>query len=200
MTSIIGALSEKSTDLIIMQLLQRQLVELRNAPNNSGRTFSLSYDGWGYYDELQRNRTESRNVLMAMQYNDPELDLVVKDYFKPAINMTGFNLVRLDESGVRKAGLIDAHMEVAIRTSRFIVADLTHKNTGAYWEAGFAHGLGKPVIYTCRKKEFSEQRTHFDTNHHQTVVWNPEEPQSAAEELKDIIRATLPDEAILQDD
>jgi nucleoside 2-deoxyribosyltransferase len=45
---------------------------------------------------------------------------------------------------------IDDQMRVALRTSRFVVADLTRGNRGAYWEAGFAEGLGRPVIYTCR--------------------------------------------------
>ena len=63
-----------------------------------------------------------------------------------------------------------------IRTSRFLIADLTHENPGAYWEAGYAEGLGKPVIYTCEKKKFENQvKTHFDTNHHLTLQWDSNE-------------------------
>jgi len=77
------------------------------------------------------------------------------------------------------------------------LADLTHHNKGAYWEAGFAEGLGKPVIYLCRKDVFEDktQGTHFDTNHHLTVVWDPADLTDAAEKLKATIRATLPREA-----
>jgi nucleoside 2-deoxyribosyltransferase len=88
---------------------------------------------------------------------------------------------------------------VEIRTSRFLIADLTHENRGAYWEAGFAEGLGKPVIYTCEKSKFGVQKTHFDTNHHETVVWEKENLSEAAEKLKVTIRATLPDEAVMTD-
>jgi len=35
-------------------------------------------------------------------------------------------------------------------------------NPGAYWEAGYAEGLGKPVIYTCEEAKFVEA-SHFDT-------------------------------------
>ena len=37
-----------------------------------------------------------------------------------------------------------------------MISDLSHGNYGAYWEAGFAEGLGKAVIYTC-------ERTIFET-------------------------------------
>ena len=45
-------------------------------------------------------------------------------------------------------------------------------NSGAYWEAGFAEGLGRPVIYTCEKRYFDEHKTHIDANHSLTIVWS----------------------------
>lgn len=52
-----------------------------------------------------------------------------------------------------------------IRRSRFLVADFTHdKKQGArgsvYYEAGFAHGLNIPVIFTAR----DGTKPHFDTS------------------------------------
>ena len=73
-------------------------------------------------------------------------------FLMPAVASAGFDLVRLDEDP--QAGSIDERLRVEIRKSRFLVADLTHGNPGAYWEAGFAEGLGKPVIYTCEKDDF----------------------------------------------
>jgi hypothetical protein len=66
-------------------------------------------------------------------------------------------------------------------------------------EAGFAEGLGKPVIYTCKKEAFEKEGTHFDTNHHLTVVWEPGKLPVALEALKATIRATLPIEAKMMD-
>ena len=59
-----------------------------------------------------------------------------------------------------------------------MVADFTHGDNGArggvYYEAGFAHGLGIPVIYSCRADLMDE--LHFDTRQIYHVVWsNPEE-------------------------
>ena len=99
-----------------------------------------------------------------------------------------------------RAGLIDNRLRVEIQAARFLISDLTHDNSGAYWEAGYAEGLGKPVIYTCRKDVFEGERgTHFDTNHLLTVPWSEGELPEAMEVLKASIRATIP-EAIKAND
>jgi nucleoside 2-deoxyribosyltransferase len=136
---------------------------------------------------------------MAMKYGDAQLDAVFSTCFKPAVEQTGFTLMRLDEEP--RAGLIDDHLRLDIRRSRFLVADLSHANLGAYWEAGYAEGLGRPVIYTCRKDVFDDPKAkpHFDTNHHLTVVWDPSDLTAAAMGLKTTIRVTLPSEAKLDD-
>jgi hypothetical protein len=134
---------------------------------------------------------------MAMQFSNEELTRILWEHFKPAVKATGFDLVRLDEDP--PAGLIDDRLRVEIRTSRFLVADLSDRNPGAYWEAGFAEGLGKPVIYTCRKDVFEGQGSHFDTSHFHTVVWEADKPEAAAQQLKATIRATLPAEAKMED-
>ena len=83
-----------------------------------------------------------------------------------------------------------------------MVCDLSHGNRGAYWEAGFAEGIGRPVIYMCREDVFTtthEDRPHFDTNHQTIIKWNPVSPEIAAKQLKDMIRGTLPTEAKMED-
>ena len=79
------------------------------------------------------------------------------------------------------------------------LADLTHGNKGAYWEAGFAEGLGRPVIYTCRKQEWDANKSHFDTNHLNTSIWYRENLWDAETRLTATIRATRPAEAKMTD-
>jgi nucleoside 2-deoxyribosyltransferase len=134
---------------------------------------------------------------MAMKFGRPITETLYRECFKPAVAQTGFELRRLDENP--KAGLIDHRMEVLIRTAKFLIADLTYGNRGAYWEAGFATGLGRHVFYTCEKGRFRRVSTHFDVNHHYTVLWEADRPSEAAEELKAAIRATLPGDAKLTD-
>jgi hypothetical protein len=161
----------------------------------------LSRFGWERFAELSRNQAQSRHAFMAMKYGDSQLDGIWAEHFAPEVTKAGFELRRLDQG--QPAGLIDDQLRVMIRTSRFLVCDLTHGNRGAYWEAGFAEGLGKPVIYTCRRDVFddrhSENHPHFDTNHMVTIPWDPADPARAARKLKDTVRATLPDEAKLND-
>jgi len=173
--------------------------DLRQAPEALISAMQLSMHGWRRFAEIQRGHTSSRVAFMAMPFGNPDLDECFRDYFMPAVAATGFTLKRLDEG--QPAGLIDDRLRVEIRQSRFLISDLTHRNPGAYWEAGFAEGLGKPVIYTCRKDVFDDktQGTHFDTNHHLTVIWEAGKLDAAMSKLKVTIRATLPEEAVLTD-
>ena len=115
-----------------------------------------------------------------MQFDDPDLDSFVRDVVKPAVKRgIGYDLV--DMRDVARAGVIDDIMRVQIRDAAFVIADLTHDNHGAYWEAGYAEGLGKPVVYICEKEKFEKQRTHFDTNHCTTVPWSKDDPKDLTE-------------------
>ena len=159
--------------------------------------------GWELYETLKRAKVESQTAFMAMKFGDNDLNQAVEDHFKPAVNRAGFDLRLLSDG--QPAGLIDDQLRVRLRTSRFVIADLTHANNGAYWEAGFAEGLGRPVIYTCRKKEWDEldedgrRKVHFDTNHLVTIIWEPANLNDAARRLTATIRATLPGEARMTD-
>ncbi len=198
---IIGAKNPDGFAFILKHLLARGLLdgELAEAMGAPGRTFAtLSFDGWQYYNQLKRGAIDNRKAFMAMEYGNKELDKIVEDHFKQAVADTGFELYRLDEKP--QAGLIDDRLRVEIRNSRFLISDLTHENSGAYWEAGYAEGLGKPVIYTCKKEKFDKDKSHFDTNHHLTVKWDADDIEDAVKSLKATIRATLPDEAKLSDD
>jgi len=90
-----------------------------------------------------------------------------------------------------EAGVIDNVMRAHIRDASFVLVDLTHANEGAYWEAGYAEGLGKPVLYLCNRQVFDESGTHFDTNHCTTVLWDPALPDPFTEELKATLRRSL---------
>jgi hypothetical protein len=78
---------------------------------------------------------------------------------------------------------IDDEIIGEIRRSRFLVADFTHGPSGArggvYYEAGFAYGLGLPVIRSCRKDILDRNELHFDVRQHYHVVWE------TIEELRD---------------
>jgi hypothetical protein len=199
--SIIGAKSAEGFDLILDHLFAAGLVtgNQSNAIGAPGRAHvTLSFEGWRYLEVLKQGGATYRKAFMAMKFGVPELDEVLKKVFKPAAKAAGFELFKLDDVPV--AGLIDDRLRVEIQAADFIVADLSHDNLGAYWEAGYAEGLGKPVIYTCESEKFQNHKTHFDTNHHLTIVWDKNNPNLAGEQLKATIRATLPTSAKHRDE
>lgn len=153
-------------------------------------TVTLTFSGWTRYEALRRGAPSGRKAFMAMEYEDALLDRIVNEHFRPAVQATGFVLRRLDDEP--RAGLIDDRLRVEIQSSRFLIVDLTHRNAGAYWEAGYAEGLGKPVIFTCRASKFQEA-SHFDTNHHFHVLWDETALDAAVAMLKASIRATIPE-------
>ena len=199
--AIIGSKSKDGFLFVLRHLANAKLVpgDPTATMKHGDRTdVTLSFKGWEHYESLLKGRETYRKAFMAMKFGDSTLDKMVDEVFREAVRKTGFELFRLDDSP--RAGLIDDRLRVEIQSSDFVIADLTHDNLGAYWEAGYAEGLGKPVIYTCEATKFEEEKTHFDTNHHLTVTWDDAEPTDAAEKLKATIRATLPAIARQQDE
>jgi hypothetical protein len=158
--------------------------------------YRLTFDGWARFEEFRRNLPETRIAFMAMGYGNPHVDRAFSTFIG-AVAQTGFELRRLDQKP--KAGLIDLRMRVEIRTAKFLVADLTDENRGAYWEAGFAEGLGKHVYYTCEASKFDAAKTHFDTEHLLTVKWSAGNMAPALDELKSAIRNDFPTDAVQLD-
>jgi hypothetical protein len=74
-----------------------------------------------------------------------------------------------------------------IRSSQFMVADFTGQRGGVYFEAGFAKGLGRPVIWTCREDDF--KNIHFDIAQFSHIIWK--DPADLRTRLADRIKATI---------
>lgn len=187
----IGARKVDDVWYVTQQLESHGLIETASAMSNL--RVRLTFNGWQHYEKLKREVVESRTAFMAMPFGEERLRRIYRECFRPAVKTTGFVLRRLDEDA--PAGSIINRLRVEIRRARFLLAELSTNNAGTYWEAGFAEGLGRPVIYTCEEG----RGTHFDTRQLLTVFWSEGDLESAAQQLKDTIRATLPTEALLSD-
>lgn len=185
---VIGAQTEEGFSFVLSGLMASRL--LTGQVSFKDYNVTLSFEGWERFEQLRRGTPTGRKAFMAMEYGDSVLDKLVNTHFRPAVAKTGFNLRRLDDE--QPAGLIDDRLRVEIQSARFLIVDLTHKNAGAYWEAGYAEGLGKPVIYTCEESKFADA-SHFDTNHHLHVLWTQSGVDEAMSRLKATIRATIPE-------
>ena len=99
---------------------------------------------------------------------DDQMREAYRKAFEPAINDAGYLAVRIDFH--EHAGDINDEMIVQIKRSRFLVADLTEHRGGVYFEAGYAMGLGLPVILTCQTDH--KERIHFDLRQFNFIEWN----------------------------
>lgn len=192
-----GGVRHEDELFVVDTARKEELVDDRTSDRES-HLLKLTFKGWKRFRDVQRGAMHSRTAFMAMPFKEDKVKRMVDDVFRPAVEQTGFMLKRVDDEPT--AGQIVNKIRVDILTSRFVIADLTGNNNGVYWEAGFAEGLSKPVIYTCEKGFFEESGTHFDIRQSLTVVWNESERERAREDIKATIRATLPFEARMCDE
>lgn len=124
-------------------------------------------------------------AFVAMSF-DPSLRSVYLDAIKSALNETGYVPLRVDEAEYNEK--IDDRIVADIRTSGLVIADFTQHKAGAYFEAGFAQGLGIPVIWTCRDDDIAN--AHFDTRQYNHITWK--DAEDLQEKLIARIEATVP--------
>jgi hypothetical protein len=75
---------------------------------------------------------------------DPSFNGVWEQVIRPAVVGHGDTCHRADD--VFAPGSIIDDILASIRQADYLVADLTGRNPNVYYELGFAHCLGKPVI------------------------------------------------------
>lgn len=120
-------------------------------------------------------------VFLAMQFDETQLKFLKGTLGQCFINY-GLEFSTLPDFFTRE-NILDLKLRDAIRGCRMLVCDLTHRNDGAYFEAGFAEGVGKPVIYICEETTWQEheankhkngdrlKRLHFDFDHLENYRW-----------------------------
>ena len=193
-SGIIGSPSEELADQILEELHQKGLISMEDPvkalDGNLFMNVNLSLDGWERYEAEKHGLFKGNYGFIAMQFGDSDLDPFVEEVVKPAVkDGVGYDLVGMRD--IARAGVIDNIMRTQIRDAAFVIVDLTHDNPGAYWEAGYAEGLGKPVIYICEKGKFEDKKTHFDTNHCTTVPWSRDDDEGFRKELTATLRRSL---------
>ena len=107
-------------------------------------------------------------VFVIMKFGDEILDSAYRSVFKPAIKKLGLSCIRVDE--IPDSGKISDQILEAIAESKYIIADLSGARPNCYYEAGFAHALGKEIVLTIRDGETA----HFDLQGHRFIQWKTE--------------------------
>ena len=146
----------------------------------------LTTTGWNKVQPLVRPTGIPGRCFVAMWFSE-DTRAAYESGISPALSDAGFTPIRIDRKEHNNE--IPDEIIAEIRNCQFMVADFTGQSAGVYYEAGFAMGLGRPVIWCCRQDEISARKLHFDTNHKNHIGW--ETPEDLRERLYRRIRATI---------
>lgn len=172
----------KEVEYMLKYLASNSYIEYANGPDtNEAVILTLAPDGYKRVDQLLRNTSHGRSALVAMKFGEDTHNL--REAIRQGIVSAGYVAVFIDE--VQHNDLITPELLKRIKDSKFVVVDLTHQNNGAYFEEGYAIGLGKPVIQLCRQGTL----LHFDIAQKNTIIWETEE--DIPERLHNRITATI---------
>ncbi|MGB2866766.1 MAG: hypothetical protein WBC05_25770, partial [Sedimentisphaerales bacterium] len=145
---------------------------------------ALTVEGLKKAQEQAKPNIESKQAFVAMWFDESLQSAYSKGIAKLEED-TGFNMLRIDMKQFNDK--ICDRILAEIKRSRFLIADVTKHRQGVYFEAGFAMGMGLPVIWTCRKDQI--EGCHFDTRQYNHITWNNE--VELREKLRDRIIATV---------
>ncbi len=126
----------------------------------------ITVEGHARLAELATKLINSSQGFVAMWF-DYSMTEAYEKGIAPGIEDAGYKLIRIDKEHFLNK--IDDEIIAEIRRSRFVVADFTADRGGVYYEAGFAHGLNIPLIFTCREDALKD--IHFDTRQFPHIVW-----------------------------
>jgi nucleoside 2-deoxyribosyltransferase len=155
------------------------------APEGPGVLVRLDVKGWEKVIELQANQSRPDQAFVAMWFS-PDMNDAFEHGIAKALDATGYTPLRIDMS--EHNDKIDDRIISEIRRSGLVVADFTGQRGGVYFEAGFAMGLGIPLIWTCREDEVD--KLHFDTRQYNHIVWS--DADDLRQKLQYRIEATHP--------
>lgn len=182
----VWASGSEETHYLADALHDRRLIEFTQ--ESGDRTIDhcqITPAGWDYLDKIERTALDSSQAFVAMWFN-ASMDSAWTDGLKPAIESVGYMPYRVDND-LSNLGRIDARIEMEIKRSRFLVADVTGGRQGVYYEAGYAMGLGLPVIWSVRSD--SRNDMHFDTKQYKHIIWDT--PDDLAKELEALVVAAI---------
>ncbi len=174
--------------LVEMEYIKWQYVD-ETKLNYSNRIISLTARGLARVYDLQKSQANNKKVFIAMSFN-PAIEKIY-NAIDSAIKQAECEVVSMKHRIHNKQ--IVPEMLRLIKESKILVMDISEPNFGAYYEAGYAQGLGKEVIFTCKSSVMKQDKfpcddkkgeecellkkyskPHFDIAQKQILVWENE--------------------------
>lgn len=171
--------------LVAMLVKDRQHLDT----TSSGSICKVTFKGWEWLGDRPKESATTAFVAMSFAPEHRALEAAICE----GIGNAGYapKVVRDD---VYAGGVMDRVLAL-IREARFVVADYTDNRGGVYYEAGFALGLGKLVIHSCRQDQLDPTNTttalHFDVKHLKILPWQKDQVSKHTLDLENHIVALL---------
>jgi len=182
--SCCSASDKREIQFLFNEYLKDHLGFIKNG-SGTGR-YIITPSGWDHLSATEAPSSKSNDAFVAMWFDEKTNDLWTQAIYPGLLN-AGYKPVRIDK--LEHINKIDDEIVAAIRRCRVVVADFTGQRGGVYFEAGFALGLNKPVIWVCRYDQVKE--IHFDTRQYNFLLWKPGDYDGLKNALKNRIEASV---------
>lgn len=173
--------SQEQADFFLDYLKNENFIKVR-CDNRENTGITLLHKGLSRID-AQRKTKKSKHIFVSMSF--AEKTAPTREAIRQGIIDAGFLPDFIDE--IIHNHQIVPEMFRLIRESRLLVLEISDPNYGAYYEAGYALGLGKEVIVCCSSEMFNKKfetaeekkferylKPHFDISQKQILIWNDE--------------------------
>lgn len=140
---------------------------LKANTSSEGRVnYSFKANAWKRIKELKEKNINSKQIFVALAFVD-DIKNGYMEGIRPLEKETGYNF---------KCLAFEPHNDNIpfkilneIQKSGLLVADLTYNKQNVYFEAGYAKGLGIPVIWTCRGTDSGDIQS--DVSQYHILKW-----------------------------
>ncbi len=174
---------EQESSALIDELSSQNL--LSNCQFTSeGIALRLTSRSWEIIDNLKNSAIDSKQAFVAMWF-DESMDDYYEDGIKKAVEKAGYSPVKINSKDFN--GKICDEIIAEIKRSKFLISDFTGQRGGVYFEAGYAMGQGKPVIFAVASSDID--KLHFDTRQYNHISYDS--PEDLREKLYNRICATI---------
>jgi hypothetical protein len=197
--------SAAAIQLLVETAVKRRFLEQSDG-NAPGDPVQITALGWEHIELLGVSISLSDQIFVAMWFGSDEQTRLYVDGIKPAIEGAGYNAIRIDDT--EHNNKIDDQIIAEIRKSAAVVVDMTcglakpleqwsesevvgSPRGGVFFEAGFAAGLGLPVIWSVKSSLANlENVVHFDVRQYNQIRWS-DDFSEFSKRLQYRIEATL---------
>jgi nucleoside 2-deoxyribosyltransferase len=131
----------------------------------------ITFKGREFVESLGQTTVVSNKIFMAFYFTD-EMKESFEETTKRAVTDASDGkliAVRVSTSGTPIDTKIDDALITMLKSSKVVIADFTGQRQAVYYEAGYAMGMGIPVIWTCREDEVN--KLSFDTRQYPHILW-----------------------------